>query len=160
MIKPDKSFQSTLPFFFFFYCAFGDIYPFSLFSRWLLVMLSHAWQGFAWHALCIYFSVYGVSACVDSVCILCVCLSYGAVFTLLHVVYRQHPNLSSHCTVSSTPSTPQGYRYCCDLSALHVWFVPDVIIWSALCILVFSGLVSWLLLCKATSSRFSDPQNI
>lgn len=92
--------------------------------------------------------------CLCGQCLSLVCLSLVcAVFTLIHIVYREHPNLSSHCTVSSTPSVPQGYRYCCDLSALHVWFVPDVIIWSALCILMFSGLVSWLklLLCKARS---------
>lgn len=39
-----------LLFFFFNNCAFGDLEPLSLLTRWLLVMLPAAWQEFAWHA--------------------------------------------------------------------------------------------------------------
>lgn len=72
-------------------------------------------------------------------CLWCLCLRLcvrpvcGAVFTLLRVVYREHPNLSSHCTVSSTPSAPQGYRYCSDLSTLHVLTCCDRLLYCFVC---------------------------
>ncbi len=91
--------------YFFLTVPLATLTPSHLLPRWLLVMLPAAWQEFAWHAnelcaLCVMTSVSVESVCV-SVCVLCVC---GAVFTPLRVVRRKHPNLSSHCTVSSSPS--------------------------------------------------------
>lgn len=77
-------------------------------------------------------------ACVSvmflSVSCMCVCLVCGAVFTPLRVVYRGHPNLSSHCSVSSTPSAQNGYRHCCDLSTLHMWLaLYDQLLYCLVC---------------------------
>lgn len=47
----------------------------------------------------IIFDVLLVSLCVP-------CM----VFIPVYVVHREHPNLSSHCTTSASPSAPQGYR--------------------------------------------------
>lgn len=126
----------------FFGCACGDSDRFSLLPRWLLVMHSQCMPRFCfacqWTVCNVHnnFNVCGVYAC-GSRLRLYVCLMCGA--ALLRVVYRKHPNLSSHCTVCSTSSVPQGYRYCYDLSTQHVWFV----IWSTLSGLLFDGLVFW-----------------
>lgn len=129
-----------------FFCACDRLFLTAshFFHGLLLVMLYHCMTmvcfACQWTVCTVHndFSVCGVCACEN--CLrLYVCLMCGAGFALLHVVYRKHPNLSSHCTVSSSSSSPQGYRYCYDLSTLHVWFV----IWSALCGLLFDSLVSW-----------------
>lgn len=112
--------------FFFFRCAFGDFDPLLTSSSVAAgdAFLLHA-RGFAWHAnelcvLCIMTLASVVSLCV-SVCVSRVC---GSISTPLHIVYRKHPIPSSYCTVTSTWSTPQGYRFCCDISNLSVcWLV-------------------------------------
>lgn len=77
-------------------------------------------------------------ACVSVMSLLvscmCACLVCGAVFTPLRVVYRGHPNLSSHCSVSSTPSAQNGYRHCCDLSTSHMWLaLYDQLLYCLVC---------------------------
>lgn len=58
-------------------------------------------------------------------CVLCACVCVrvcvcecvcSAIFTPLCVVHREHPNISSHCSVCSSPSVQHGYRLCCGVS--------------------------------------------